>query len=247
MWTIFHPSRKHVNLEWMQVDIHSHILPGIDDGCKTIVQSIDMLNGLENLGLQKFYFTPHVIHDLYPNNKVIIQNAYDKLLQKYSGSSFIGYAAEYMIDTNFDTLLAQHSEDFLCLPGKHILIEMSYVEESKIIDKVIFDLQMEGYTPILAHPERYIFYHRDPKKIKRLRDAGCLLQLNLLSVVGYYGQYERRTAKFLLDQGLINLIGTDVHHERHIHALEKALKREDIRPLFKHCHILNQELFGSPN
>lgn len=245
MWTIFNRKRRYPDLEWMQVDMHSHLLPGLDDGCQNFQQSVEMMHRLEALGLRKFYFTPHIIQDMYPNTTETIHNAFDNLCREEDMAQLaVGYAAEYMVDSAFDQQLSQNPNGLLCLPGDHVLIEMSYMEESKLIEKVAFDLQMEGYIPILAHPERYLFYHRDPKKIERFQDIGCLLQLNLLSVLGYYGRNERRVAKYLLENGMINLVGTDVHHERHVRAIEEGVQREDVRAYFKHCAIMNEELFS---
>lgn len=245
MWTIFNRSRQYPDLGWMQIDMHSHLLPGIDDGCESVEQSVALLRRLEQLGLRKFYFTPHILQDMYPNTAETIGNAFDSLRQEEGVEQLMGgYAAEYMVDSAFDQQLSQHPKGLLCLPGDHVLIEMSYLEESRQIEKTVFDLQMEGYIPILAHPERYLFYQRDPKKIERFQDIGCLLQLNLLSLMGYYGSNERKVAKYLLKEGMINLVGTDVHHERHVRAMEAGLQREDISAYFKHCSILNEELFS---
>ncbi|TYR36833.1 histidinol phosphatase [Sphingobacterium phlebotomi] len=243
MWTIFNRKRQYPDLQWMHVDMHSHILPGIDDGCENTEQSVALLQRLEQLGLTKFHFTPHIIHDMYPNTAETIGGAFHRLHQEGVEQLATGYAAEYMVDTAFDQQFTQDPRNLLCLPGGYVLIEMSYIEESKLIEKVAFDLQMEGYIPILAHPERYIYYHRDPKKIERFQDIGCLLQLNLLSLMGYYGRQERRVAKYLLENGMINLVGTDVHHERHVRAIEVGLQQEDLRAHFKYCEILNEELF----
>lgn len=243
MWTIFNRKRQYPDLQWMHVDMHSHILPGIDDGCENAEQSVELLQRLEALGLKQFYFTPHIVQDMHPNTPETIAKAFDRLRQEGMAHLTTGYAAEYMVDTAFDQQFARNPRNLLCLPGGHVLIEMSYIEESKLIEKVAFDLQMEGYIPILAHPERYIYYHRDPKKIERFQDIGCLLQLNLLSLIGYYGRNERRIAKYLLEKGMINLVGTDVHHERHVRALETGVNQENLRTHFKNCEILNEELF----
>lgn len=246
MWTIFNRKRQFPDLSWMHVDMHSHLLPGLDDGCENATQSVALLERLADLGLQKFYFTPHIIQDMYPNTAASIGDAFHTLRREAENVQHLaaGYAAEYMIDSAFDQQFAKNPRNLLCLPGGHVLIEMSYIEESKMIEKVVFDLQMEGYIPILAHPERYLFYQRDPKKIQRFQDIGCLLQLNLLSLIGYYGRNERHVAKYLLEKGMINLVGTDVHHERHVRALEVGVKQEDLRAQFKHCEIVNQELFS---
>lgn len=245
MWSIFNRKRQYPDLQWMHVDMHSHILPGIDDGCENVEQSVELLHRLEALGLKKIYFTPHIFQELYPNTAETIGHAYHRLCQEGVEQQLAaGYAAEYMVDTAFDRQFTDDPRSLLCLPGGYVLIEMSYIEESKQIEKIAFDLQMEGYVPILAHPERYIFYQKDPKKIERFQDIGCLLQLNLLSLMGYYGRQERQVAKYLLEKGMVSLVGTDVHHKRHVHALEAGIQRENIRAYFKHCEIRNEELFS---
>lgn len=245
MFSIFNRTRQYTDLRWIQVDMHSHILPGLDDGCQELAQSLILLDRLHAVGLSEFYFTPHIFQELYPNNPATVAQAFEQVQTALPADSAVGYAAEYMVDTAFDQLLAQPDVALLTLPGKHILIEMSYMQESKQIEKTIFDLQIAGYKPILAHPERYIFYHQQPERIKHLRDMGCLLQVNLLSVYGYYGLNEKRMAKYLIDKGWIDLIGTDVHHERHVRAIEQGLKKEDISTYFKKCKIQNERLFSN--
>ncbi|KGE14301.1 tyrosine-protein phosphatase [Sphingobacterium deserti] len=242
MFNIFNRNPKTNTLEWLEVDMHSHILPGIDDGCKTAEDSSGLLSRLSALGLSTFYFTPHIYQDMYPNTHSSVSGAYTNLQQRYASDGLAGYAAEYMVDGHFERRLEREEETLLTLPGKHVLIEMSYIQESKNIEKVIFDLQIKGYRPILAHPERYVFYHENPKAIERYKDLGCLLQLNVLSVFGYYGSREKKVAKYLLDRGLIDFVGTDAHHERHVYMLERGLKKESIKSYFKKCSLKNQTL-----
>lgn len=244
MWSIFSRSRQMNNLSWMQVDMHSHMLPALDDGCKDIHQSTTLLERVADLGLSEFYFTPHVFKELYPNTPDHIAAAYTSLQATNIRDLLGGFAAEYMVDRHFDQMLSDTNSSFACLPNKHILIEMSYIQESVNIEKNIFDLQVQGYKPILAHPERYVFYHQMPERIRRLKDLGCLLQMNLLSLIGYYGLRERKAALHLLDNGLVDLVGTDVHHERHVRALERGLQKENLNKYFKKCNIKNTYLFA---
>ncbi|GHE39024.1 tyrosine-protein phosphatase [Sphingobacterium griseoflavum] len=241
MFHIFNKKRNNT-LEWLQVDMHSHILPGIDDGCKTVEDSVDLLQRLSALGLDTFYFTPHIFQDMYPNTPERIGQAFQSLQAAATPLLLGGYAAEYMVDGHFDQRMEKDDQPLASLPGKHVLIEMSYIQESKSVEKNIFDLQIKGYQPILAHPERYVFYHENPKAIERFKDLGCLLQLNILSVFGYYGSREKKVAKYLLDRGLIDFVGTDAHHDRHVQMLERGLKKEDIKPYFKKCNLKNQSL-----
>lgn len=244
MINIFNWKPKYPGLEWMSVDIHSHILPGIDDGCENLIESVELIKRLENLGLNKFFFTPHIMSELYPNTKETISNKYELLkTEKETAHLMGGFAAEYMVDITFNKMLTNEPEKILALVGKYVLLELSYLEESKLVEKAVFDLQVQGYTPILAHPERYLYYHKDPQKIQRFKEIGCLLQLNLLSIFSYYGKTECRIANFLIDKGWIDLTGTDSHHVRHVKALELGLQRKNVRNQFKKCTILNEELF----
>lgn len=242
MFSFFSRSQISNDLKWINADMHSHILPGIDDGCANLEDSLSILERLSNLGLEKFHFTPHIFKEMYPNNEVSISNAYQSLKGKGVDDLLGTFAAEYMMDSGFQ--LEESQSNLLCLPGKYVLIEMSYIQENKQIEKTIFDIQIQGYKPILAHPERYVFYHQDPSKLIRFKEIGCLMQVNLLSVFGYYGTNEKRVAKFLASKGLVSLVGTDVHHDRHVKALELGIKNTNLYRFFKECKILNAELFS---
>lgn len=245
MVSIFNWKQKYPDLEWMAVDMHSHILPSIDDGCETLMQSVGILKRLENLGLKKFFFTPHIMRDLYPNTVEIIAQKYAELEKEDEISHLMGgFAAEYMVDSSLEYIIQNEPKNLLELPGGYVLLELSYMDECKTIEKVIFNLQMQGKNPILAHPERYLFYHKEPRKLQRFKEIGCLLQVNLLSSIGYYGKNECTVANYLAGKGWIDLIGTDLHHERHFKAIEIGLQRRNMQSQFKKCKILNEELFN---
>lgn len=223
--------------------MHSHILSGIDDGAVSVEQSLHLLERLHALGFSTFHFTPHVFAEMYPNDLASISSAYALLKDQIPKDIKTGYAAEYMIDSSFEKLL-HNPADLLLLPHKHILVEMSYMQESLLVDDIIFQLRVQGYQPILAHPERYVYYHGDVAKLKRFKEAGLLMQVNILSLLGYYGSRERQVARWLADQGWIDLLGTDVHHERHVNAIEKGLEHENIIKVLRKCSIKNEALFA---
>lgn len=242
MWSFFSRSLPKYDLQWMHADMHSHILPGIDDGSATLADSRQLLEGLQELGLRSFYFTPHVFAELYPNTRDSISAAYGLLQEAMPVAG--GYAAEYMLDSDFSKGLSMAEPELLTLPGGYVLIEMSYMQESHTIAESIFRLQTLGYKPILAHPERYLYYHGRPERMAQFREMGCLLQLNLLSMVGYYGSREKQAASYLIAHHLVDLVGTDVHHLRHLQTLQKALSHKDLSYALRACPIKNQELFG---
>lgn len=205
------------------VDMHNHILPGIDDGSPDIETSLRLTEGLLELGYQKIISTPHILSDLYPNNPDTILKAHNTLLpevQKVHGGYQSGYAAEYMIDFEFEDLLRK--KNILSFgKDKYVLIEMSYLVESPNLRNMIFGLLTSGYLPVLAHPERYGYLHHKLGEYELIRDAGCDLQVNILSLIGYYGSDAQKIAEKLIDQGLVTWVGTDMHHDNHLNALRK--------------------------
>ncbi len=246
LFTVLNKTKTATNLSWMQVDIHSHILPGIDDGSPDVVASIGFLNRLHALGLTASYATPHVFKEMYPNDAgtigtalVHLQTAAEAVLPKFQ----LAAAAEYMIDLDFVRLYRQGT--LLTLPGNYVLIEMSYAAGNPEIDRHIFELQVKGFIPILAHPERYVFYHDRPERYQQLKNQGCLFQLNLLSPSGYYGSPVQKAAKWLLKRGMIDLVGTDLHHAKHMAAIEQFVLSGDAHGAFMKNPIKNQELFGT--
>lgn len=206
------------DLKWLGVDIHSHLLPGIDDGSPDVDESISLLTKLKELGIDRFICTPHIFKELYPNTAETINSSLERTraaLVKANLDVKIAAAAEYMLDENFEM-----SDVMMCLPDKHILVEMSYLNETPNIEQIIFNLQIKGYTVILAHPERYNFYHQDHDRFHRFHDMGVLLQLNLLSATGYYGREVKTASEYLLKNRLYRLAGTDLHHQKHYNALK---------------------------
>jgi protein-tyrosine phosphatase len=209
-------------------DIHSHILPGIDDGSPNIETSIKLIKGIVDLGITKTIATPHIISDMYRNTPDTINNALAKLkpaLKKAGIKIEISAAAEYMLDDFFVKLLRSDTP-LLCINNRTVLTEQSYATPTTNLNEISFELVTAGYLPIMAHPERYIYYHNDFSQYSRLKDMGFLLQVNLLSLTGYYGKQVAKAAKYILDNNMADFVGTDMHHERHLSILQdkKALQ-----------------------
>jgi len=240
MFTFLNKTRNLTSLDWLGSDVHSHLLPGVDDGSPDLDASLSYIGRLEILGLKHFYATPHVHKELYPNTDTTIQSALDNLLQALPPEVELNAAAEYMIDDTFVSSVARGSP-LLTLPDNHVLIEMSYAAESLHIEQIIFDLQLRGYRPVLAHPERYIFYHRRPERYLQLKDLGCLFQMNLLSPTDYYAPQVKKAARYLLKRGMIDFVGTDLHHQKHLEAIEKFVLSGEAHGLFKKNPIKNQQ------
>ncbi|MFT5145890.1 MAG: protein-tyrosine phosphatase [Polaribacter sp.] len=220
------------------VDIHSHLLPGIDDGAKDMDTSIALLLKMASYGIKNFITTPHVLGSVYPNSSEVIKQklaAVKKELEKreIKGIS-IQVAAEYMLDGEFSALLDQ--KDILVLKDNYILVEMSYFSAPINLYELLFEIQLKGYKPVLAHPERYNFYHTDFKSYYKLKQAGCLFQLNLLSLTDQYGKGVQKTSEKLLKENLYDFVGTDTHHQNHLELLPKIGTK---KTLAKIKHLLN--------
>jgi len=220
------------------VDIHSHLLPGIDDGATDMDTSIALLLKMASYGIKNFITTPHVLGSVYPNSSEVIKQklaAVKKELEKreIKGIS-IQAAAEYMLDGEFSALLDQ--KDILVLKDNYILVEMSYFSAPINLYELLFKIQLKGYKPILAHPERYNFYHTDFKNYYKLKQAGCLFQLNLLSLTDQYGKGVQKTSEKLLKENLYDFVGTDTHHQNHLELLPKIGTKKTLEKI---KHLLN--------
>ncbi len=204
------------------VDIHSHILPGIDDGAPDVNASIVLIKGLMEMGIKKSIATPHIMADIYKNDDETIENALQILrnaLQENEIDFEVQAAAEYMMDDHFFSLL-QNNKPLRCIQDNYVLTEFPYRFPPTDTKEMVFKMINENYIPILAHPERYSYFHKDYSNFNRMEELGFRLQLNLLSLTGYYGKYVRKAALYLLEKELISFVGTDLHHVNHLACLQ---------------------------
>ncbi|MFK7050307.1 CpsB/CapC family capsule biosynthesis tyrosine phosphatase [Flavobacterium davisii] len=207
------------------IDLHSHILPGIDDGAKNIEDTIQLITTLSDYGFVQFMATPHTFAGYYDNTYESIATNYNNTIKELNKKELfitMNFASEYLMDDHFVSLFKK--KEVHTLKEQYVLVEMSYLNAPINLYDILFDLQVAGYTPILAHPERYLFYHQQFDSYKKLKNAGCKFQLNLLSTVGYYGKEVKNIADQLLKEGLIDFAGSDVHHERHLTAFQSKIE-----------------------
>ncbi len=209
------------------LDIHCHILPSIDDGAEDVEQSLYLIEGLQSLNINQAIATPHIMSGYYENDWTSIHNA-SNVLRNYliSRSAFtFKSSAEYMMDSSFEEEL--NEKRLLTHPNNFVLIEMSYAFENPEFEKLIFRMQSAGYSPIMAHPERYNYWPLD-YDIKKLKDREVKFQLNALSLSNYYGSNIQKKALKWLREGVYTFIGTDIHHSKHLNALkELQIKPKD--------------------
>lgn len=228
----------------LEADMHSHLLPGIDDGSPDIQTSLELISGLEELGYQRFITTPHAMEDLYPNNRETIHAAFltlnDELVVQKPDTR-LKFAAEYMLDGNIEGLL-EKKQPLLTIKDNWVLVECSFASPPLYLRETIFNLQMQGYQPILAHPERYGYYHNQPKMYGQIKSLGLFFQCNLLSFSGYYGSSVRQAAEYLVQEGLVDLLGTDLHHHRHLQHLRELPFTPALATLLDEKGVLNHLL-----
>lgn len=222
MFSIF--KRKYpagsVDLSGLRTDMHSHLLPGIDDGSPDIEMSALLKKGLEEAGCMQFITTPHIMWDLYKNTGSSINEAL-QTLQKSGNHTNIRAAAEYFMDDHFDSLV-EDDEPLLTIQDKMVLVEFSFVSAPMDLKKKLFAMQIKGYQPVLAHPERYEYLVAKKPIFDELKSMGCFFQLNLLSLTGYYGKIANELANYLLSKNYIDFAGTDLHHLRHLQAIRQS-------------------------
>jgi len=214
-------SGKELVGQQLETDYHAHWLPGVDDGSKDMETTLSMIAAFAALGYQKLVATPHIMADLYPNQPHDIRSSLNEVraAAKSSGLNIqLEAAAEYMLDEGF----YQHLEsgEILCIKDNLVLVEQSMLQPMPGIDEKIFAMQIKGYQPVLAHPERYGFmFTKRLDHYKKYKDMGCLFQLNILSLTGYYGKPVAQTANQLIRAGYYDLAGSDAHHLKHLDKL----------------------------
>ena len=230
--------------EHIKADMHSHILPGIDDGAKNIDQSIELIEGLEELGFSQLLCTPHVMTDFYRNSTEIIKEKLDVIqneINKRNIKITIDASAEYYFDEELRKRLTKR--DILSFgKEKYLLFEFSYLNEHQLVYESITDMLQAGYTPVLAHPERYPYYIGNLEKFDHLKSMGVKFQINLLSLAGNYGDTAIYGAHYLIDKKFVDFIGTDIHKTEQLVGLKKALKNEHLHKLINSNTLLNHTL-----
>jgi protein-tyrosine phosphatase len=241
MFGLFKPKNKipEFNFSDIGIDMHSHILPGIDDGAPTVKESIMMIRRFQALGFKKLIATPHIMADYYRNTPDIINKALDELREELVRQNIdmpIEAAAEYYLDETFETKI--NKGNLMTMGKDYILFELSYINYPNNIKDIIQKLNDKGLKPILAHPERYP-YLGSIENYYKIREFGCYFQLNTISLSGYYGKQTQKIAEELVDNMMIDFIGSDMHHLKHAEALHQSLFTPSLKNLFEESALQN--------
>jgi len=240
---IFKKKSKRVSQYTLDIDIHSHILPGIDDGSGSLEESLAMLKSFKEAGYKKLIATPHIMVDVYRNTPAIVNERLELLtdVAKKNGVDIeLEAAAEYYLDDGF--LEHLNSGNLLTFGDDYLLFETSYMDRPINLEDMIFEIQAMGYKPVFAHPERYRYINNLDKEYKKLKNLGLYFQVNLNSLIGGYGKTAKQKAEFLVKNGMVSFLGSDAHGLKHIEGIKKVKESNIFDTIFQKNSILNKTL-----
>ncbi len=221
---------------FLEVDLHSHLIPGIDDGVKSWDESLSILSQLNELGYKKVITTPHIIQNYYPNTPDSIRQGTIELNKKIAEidlSISVEAGAEYYLDDHFAKQV-KNKQELLSFADGYILIETPFMNKPLFLEETIFNLQANGFKPILAHPERYTYLQNNLELVHSLTSLGLFMQVNISSLTGYYSKEAQKLAKYLIDTNQIHFLASDIHNQKHLNQVKKATKSK----LFQRCRQL---------
>ena len=239
MFSFFSRKRQRIAVPY-GTDIHSHLLPGIDDGVATVEDAVAVIRQLNALGFTRFVTTPH-INDLFQNTPALIHAAHDKLqkhLHKEGMPTPIEAAAEYYLDESVMNAISKE-EPLLTFGAKYLLFETNFLSEPYFLKEFLFKALSLGYRPLLAHPERY--HYMTLEKAEDLRARGTLFQINMLSLAGYYSRPIQKMAEQMIEKGWVDFLGSDCHNIHHAMALETVLSSRGFKKALD-LDLLNKRL-----
>jgi len=231
---------KYSDFSEIALDMHSHLTPGVDDGARDVADSLQIIQGLKELGFTKLYTTPHTLQDIHPNTHQTLKTAHKLLEGSLPEGITLELSSEYYLDEQFRDQVNEGT--VMPLPGNRLLVEFSQISKPHDLEEVLFDLGIKGYQIVLAHPERYLFFHRTFNYYTRLKEMGIELQVNALSLTNHYGKRIRSIAEELVEKDMIDFIGTDIHHVRHIDALKRVPESKFFTRLIDSGLLKNQSL-----
>ena len=227
----------------LQCDVHSHLIPAIDDGSKSVEDSLNMIAAFAELGYTRLITTPHVMSDFYRNTPETILNGLATVRAAVKENNIpmtISAAAEYYIDFDFEEKIK--TGKLLTFGKNYVLVEISFINPPDNLNDIFFKLITNGYKPVLAHPERYNFWHKEFTKYEEIIEKGVLLQLNINSLTGHYSPATRKIAERMIDNNMITFLGSDCHHTGHLELMRNVVYEKSLHKLFASGKLLNATL-----
>jgi protein-tyrosine phosphatase len=242
---IFSSSRltNPVDLSLLKTDMHSHLIPGLDDGVDSLEKSMILIKEMKKLGYSKLITTPHIQGEFYQNSSGTILSELERVkreLKKQNVDIELQAAAEYLIDEKFKEKIEKG--DLLTFGKNHLLVEMSFFNEYPHWRDYFFDLQIAGYKIVLAHPERYSYFFGNWSKYEELKDRGVLFQINISSLSGHYSNEIKRIAEKMIEQNMVELLGSDLHNLNYLEAIKHARFERSLKELIGSGKLINHLL-----
>lgn len=244
MFSLFKSKPRSSVYAGLHTDMHSHLIPGVDDGAPDMDTSLALIRGMVALGFKKLITTPHIMWEMYPNVEEDILRRLAALQERVKEEGIpveIGAAAEYFLDGHFKSLL-ERKAPLLTISGNMVLVEFSMASPPLDLKEMLFDLQLQGYQPVIAHPERYVYHERNKEFFVELKAAGYLFQLNINSLAGFYGKASQNLAQYFIKQDYYDLAGTDLHAARHLETLSHSAIEAPLARLLEKGRLLNPDL-----
>ncbi len=235
--------KEPVDISLLKTDMHSHLIPGIDDGSPNMETSLQLIREMHGLGYTKLITTPHISADIYPNTAENIQLQLQLLKNELVAHEIpveVTAAAEYMIDDGFESLL--QNKQLQTFSDKHVLIELPYFQAPPNFFELTFEMQIQGLKIILAHPERYLFWFNDLGKYEDLKNRGILFQMNMTSLSGQYSPQVQKMAEKLIDAGMIDFLGSDLHNSHYLQLLKNTLREPYLKKVMDSGKLQNHKL-----
>jgi len=228
------------NFSNIGTDMHSHIIPGIDDGAQTLNDSIALAKKFKALGFKKLIATPHIMADYFRNTPETINRGLDRLrngLAEIHLDLEIDAAAEYYLDETLEKKIKQ--KEVMTFGSNYLLFELSYINAPQNLFNIIKLMQDGGYKPVLAHPERYPYYYGSFDSYQQIKETGCMFQMNSIALTGYYGSGAKKVAEEMVENHMVDFIGSDMHHLKHAAALEDSLTTPLMQRLLSQHQLSN--------
>ncbi|WP_379088148.1 tyrosine-protein phosphatase [Pedobacter sp. UC225_65] len=238
----FNRSRNssHSDFSAVGLDMHSHLIPGVDDGAKDVEDSIQLISGLKSLGFEHLITTPHTLQDIHPNTMDSLSKGHTLLDGKLPEGSSLSLSSEYYLDDQFKDQV--NADKVMPFKGNRLLVEFSQISKPHHLEEEIFNLGIKGYQIVLAHPERYLFFHRQFDYYTRIKEMGVELQVNALSLTQHYGKGIKAIAEKLIENDMIDFIGTDIHHVKHLELLKQVPATKHFARLVDSGLLKNRDL-----
>ncbi|WP_222933153.1 tyrosine-protein phosphatase, partial [Fulvivirga aurantia] len=213
----------------LSTDLHSHLLPNLDDGVDSYDESLFIIESLAEMGYKKLITTPHIMQDFY-NNSVESINAkmteLRSILKEEGIDMQVEAAAEYYLDDHLMQIIDDESQELLLFGNNYMLFETSFMNQPFYLNEFIFKAKSRGINPILAHPERYAYIQSNPDLIDDLITRGVYLQLNINSITGYYSRQVRKMAERMIDNKKIHFLGSDCHNKNHLQVMQRSVNEK---------------------